>query len=309
MRIAEEVIRSLERAPGEVILEVLLLELDRRKATELGVIPPEQARILSLGQIAPGQDLTELLRKLFATGIDISSLTPEQLAALLTSGVVPGFQIPPLIAFGGGRTIFFATLPGATASLRDFVSVTRDARRAILRAQDGRPAKLHVGDRYPIILASFTAIFFTPDIIKAILAGTFVPPIPAVQYEDLGLKLEATPYVHAGREVTLHLKIDLRSLTGVSLNGVPVLSNRTVEQQLRLRDGESTVLAGLVSRQVVRTREGTPGASQVLGERTTDYVETELILSVTPHIVRSPSRLPGASRGVYIGTEAHPINK
>ncbi len=306
LRIAEEVLRSLEHAPAEVILEVLMLEVDRQKATALGVIPPEQARILSVGEIAPGQDLSALLQKLFAAGIDIGNLTPEQLAALLASGAVTGFNIPPLIAFGGGRTIFFATLPGATASLRDLVSVTRDARRAILRAQDGRLAKLHVGDRFPIILASFTSIFFTPDMFKAILGGTFVPPIPAVQYEDLGLKLEVTPYVHAGGEVTLQLKYDLRSLTGVSLNGVPILSNRTVEQRLRLRDGETTVMAGLVSQQATHTREGTPGASQVLGQRTGSLVETELILSVTPHIVRSPLGLRGTSRGIYAGTEAYP---
>jgi len=246
------------------------------------------------------------LQKLFATGIDISGLTPEQLAALLASGAVPGFNIPPLIAFGGGRTIFFTTLPGATASLRDLVSVTRDARRAILRARDGQLAKLHVGDRFPIILASFSSIFFTPAMIKAVLGGTFVPPIPAVQYEDLGLKIEATPYVHAGGEVTLHLKYDLRSLTGVSLNGVPILSNRSVEQQIRLRDGETTVMAGIVSQQAIHAREGTPGASQVLGQRTATHVETELILSVTTHIVRHPFRLLGASRGIYAGTEAYP---
>jgi len=306
VRIAEEVIQSLEGAPAEVILEVVMLEVDRQKATELGVIPPEQARILSLGQIAPGQNLAALLQKLFATGIDISGLTPEQLAALLASGAVPGFNIPPLIAFGGGRTIFFTTLPGATASLRDLVSVTRDARRAILRARDGQLAKLHVGDRFPIILASFSSIFFTPAMIKAVLGGTFVPPIPAVQYEDLGLKIEATPYVHAGGEVTLHLKYDLRSLTGVSLNGVPILSNRSVEQQIRLRDGETTVMAGIVSQQAIHAREGTPGASQVLGQRTATHVETELILSVTTHIVRHPFRLLGASRGIYAGTEAYP---
>ncbi len=307
LRVAEEIIRSVERAPAEVILEVLLLEVDRQKASELGIIPPEQARILSVGQIAPGQELTSLLQQLFAAGIDISSLTPEQLAALLASGVLQGFSIPPLIAFGGGKTVFFATLPGATASLRNLVSVTRDARRAILRAQDGRVARLHVGDRFPIILASFTSIFFTPDMIKAILGGTFVPPIPAVQYEDLGLKLEATPYVHAGGEVTLRLKYELRSLTGVNLNGVPVLSNRTVEQQIRMRDGESAVMAGIVSEQAIQTREGTPGASPILGKRTTTQVETELILSVTPHIVRLPERSPGSSHGIYAGTEAYPV--
>ena len=307
LRVAEEIIRSVERPPAEVILEVLLLEVDRQKASELGVIPPEQARILSVGQLAPGQDLTSLLQQLFAAGIDISGLTPEQLAALLASGVLQGVSIPPLIAFGGGKTVFFATLPGASASLRNLVSVTRDARRAILRAQDGRVARLHVGDRFPIILASFTSIFFTPDIIKAILGGSFVPPIPAVKYEDLGLKLEATPYVHAGGEVTLRLKYELRSLTGVSLNGVPVLSNRTVEQQIRMRDGESVVMAGIVSEQALQSREGTPGASPILGKRTTSQVETELILSVTPHIVRLPERAPGSSRGIYAGTEAFPV--
>ena len=70
---------------------------------------------------------------------------------------------------------------------------------------------------------------------------------PSSEYEDLGLKMKATPRLHGDNEVTLQLEFDIRSLAGSSFNGIPVLSNRTIEQTIRLRENESSVLSGILS--------------------------------------------------------------
>lgn len=148
VQLAGEIIRDLERARGEVLLEFDLLEVDRNKATEFGIIPPSQ---LTMYEVPP--NLISALR------------TAPSLTALLTllasvfgtsaSGGVTSLSsaIPPLVAFGGGKTTFLLTLPSATANFSDSLSLVRSGRQVLMRAQDGKPATFFVGERYPITLS------------------------------------------------------------------------------------------------------------------------------------------------------------
>jgi type II secretory pathway component GspD/PulD (secretin) len=119
---------------------------------------------------------------------------------------------------------------------------------------------------------------------------------PSAEYEDLGLKIKATPHLHANDEVTLQLQFDIKSLTGSNINGIPILSNRNIEQTIRLRENETSVLSGLLQSNEIRTTSGlpwiesAPGIGLLTGEDTANIQKTELLILVTPRAFRLPPR-------------------
>lgn len=127
---------------------------------------------------------------------------------------------------------------------------------------------------------------------------------PGAEYEDLGLKVRATPRVHAGSEVTLQLQFEIRSLSGVAINGIPVISNRTIEQTVRLRENETTVLSGIVQEDETKSLTGLPGFARatgvghLAGRRDTQKTETELLIVLTPRRLR---QVPRVNRSYYAG--------
>jgi type II secretory pathway component GspD/PulD (secretin) len=144
LQVATDLIDSLERPRGELILEMDVLEVDRDYARDLGIIPPQKAVAFTL---TPAQ-LEEAEQSL-------SGLVNVINQVLGTGGAL----IPPIVAFGGGETTYFATLPGATANFAEMLSLVRSGRRVLLRAEDGEPATFFVGDRIPVSLATFSPSF------------------------------------------------------------------------------------------------------------------------------------------------------
>ncbi|MGH9681265.1 MAG: FG-GAP-like repeat-containing protein, partial [Candidatus Acidiferrales bacterium] len=146
--LAEALLRQIEQPHGEMVLEIELLEVDRTKALQLGITPPTGSTLLALtpsdiAQLQAAQNNGNLLSV-------VQSIFGSTGALAGSSGSAP--VIPPLIAFGGGRTIFLATVPGASANFGEALSSVRSAQRILLRAQDGKPATFFVGDRYPVSL-------------------------------------------------------------------------------------------------------------------------------------------------------------
>jgi Flp pilus assembly secretin CpaC len=127
---------------------------------------------------------------------------------------------------------------------------------------------------------------------------------PSAEYVDLGLKVKATPRLHGEDEVTLHLEFDIRALAGSSVNGIPVLTNRTLDQTLRLRENQTSVLSGIVESSEARTISGlpwtatAPGAGYLTGNHTADTKDTETLFIITPRSLRLPPRNP---RALYAG--------
>ncbi|HWX38627.1 MAG TPA: FG-GAP-like repeat-containing protein, partial [Candidatus Sulfotelmatobacter sp.] len=119
---------------------------------------------------------------------------------------------------------------------------------------------------------------------------------PSAEYEDLGLKVKATPHMHANNEVTLQLEFDIKNLTGSNINGIPILSNRNIEQTIRLRENETSVLSGILQSNDLRTASGlpwiltAPGIGLLTGEDTANIQKTELLILVTPRAFRLPAR-------------------
>ena len=129
-------------------------------------------------------------------------------------------------------------------------------------------------------------------------------PYPGSQYEDIGLKVKATPTLHPDKEVTLQLDFEIKSLAGSSVNGIPVISNRTLTQVVRLKEDETSILTGLLDQEETRTITGLPGfasipgAGYAFGLRSNSFTDSELLILITPRRVRLPFR---EGRDIYAG--------
>ncbi len=127
---------------------------------------------------------------------------------------------------------------------------------------------------------------------------------PSAEYEDLGLKVKATPRLHPDNEVTLQLQFDIKSLTGSNNNGIPILSNRSIEQTIRLRENETSILSGLLQTNRTGSTSGlpwtstAPGIGLLTGEETGNVQETEMLILVTPRALRLP---PHEGPAIYAG--------
>jgi hypothetical protein len=146
-------------------------------------------------------------------------------------------------------------------------------------------------------------------------AGSLQTPYPGSEYLDLGVKVKATPSLHENNEVTLQLEFEIRALSGSSVNGIPIITNRTVAQTVRLKENEPSMIAGLLDREETKSLSGIPGFARLpgvgyaFGQRTTSMTETELLIVVTPrrmsdHIRESRARYAG--RGGVTTTGAPP---
>jgi len=129
-------------------------------------------------------------------------------------------------------------------------------------------------------------------------------PYPGSEYQDIGLKVKATPTLHPNKEVTLQLDFDIKALAGSSVNGIPVISSRTLTQVVRLKEDETSILTGLLDLEETRTITGLPGFAQIpgagyaFGAHTNSFTDSELLILITPRRVRLPFR---ESHDIYAG--------
>jgi Flp pilus assembly secretin CpaC len=129
-------------------------------------------------------------------------------------------------------------------------------------------------------------------------------PYPGSEFIDLGVKVKATPTLHPNRDVTLQLEFEIRALAGTNLNGIPVISNRTLSQTVRVKEDETTLISGLLDDEETRAITGLPGFANVpyvgyaFGNRNNTHNETEFLILVTPRRLRSPAR---EARSIFAG--------
>jgi Flp pilus assembly secretin CpaC len=129
-------------------------------------------------------------------------------------------------------------------------------------------------------------------------------PYPGSEYEDVGIKIKATPQLHDTKDVTLQLEFEIKALSGSNINGIPVITNRTVTQTVRLKEDEPSLVTGLLSDNETKALSGIPGLAQLpgigyaFGTRNNSYSNDELLFLITPRRVRSPFH---ESKTIYAG--------
>ncbi len=156
--------------------------------------------------------------------------------------------------------------------------------------------------------AGQVTVILSPASLFANLSGSVAQqPYPGAEYEDIGVKIKATPTLHPNDDVTLRLEFEIRALAGSSINGIPIITNRTISQTVRIKEEMPTILSGLLDTEETRTITGLPGlanlpggAGYLFGQRNNTAQDTEMLIMITPHKLRLRDRV---SRSIYVGRD------
>ncbi|HYN16402.1 MAG TPA: type II and III secretion system protein [Terriglobales bacterium] len=307
---ATEFLNQLSQAgPQQVLLEIQAFEIDRMVLRNLGLQLPLEYNIINLSQaaalLASQPNIQQLINQLIAFGgiNQANSTALQALLAQLQQQQLNPLLTTPFATFGGGITLTGVTIPKGTANFQFNSSNVKTLQHMTLRAMQGKAASLMIGTRYPILNATFAPIFNSPAIAQSIQTNTFQAAFPSFSYEDLGLKVKATPSVHGEADVTLDLETDIRALTGQAFNGVPVISTRSYKSTITVKDGETAVVVGYINRSEQNSLGGLPGLGAIpgFGELVANQNKTaeddEFLLVITPHILQLP---PAESQAVWL---------
>jgi type II secretory pathway component GspD/PulD (secretin) len=197
----------------------------------------------------------------------------------------------PVATFGNGLTLMGLSLGTAGMQLSLNETWVKSLEHASLRVTQGTDASFRVGSKYPILNATFAPIFNSPAIAQVIGNNSFQAPFPSFSYEDLGFSMKAKPVVNGDSSVSLHLEMQIRTLLGQSINGVPVIGNREFSGSLTLMDGQPAVVAGYITRNEQRALTGlpglglVPGLNQVMTSNSRQEEQDELLVVITPRVV------------------------
>jgi general secretion pathway protein D len=199
--------------------------------------------------------------------------------------------------------IVVSQLPGVIYRLLKTDSATRLLANPKLRSTESQTAQARFGDQIPVPVTVFTPIA---------VGGTAQQPITSFEYKNVGVNIDITPRVHHDGDVTLGLKLEISSLGPLFQNN-PTFRNRTVTSTIRLRDGETNILAGLISDEERSSLSGLPGLSDlpVLGRlfsRTRkEAAETDIVMTLTPHVVRRMRFSEEDLKSFLVGGETGPV--
>jgi general secretion pathway protein D len=291
-----QLIRQLNNERPEVTFDVEVYQIDYNFTREIGMHLPDTFNLYNIpaGALAAlgGQSIQSLINQLISSG-GINQAGSSALSGLLAQlgGGQNSIFSQPLATFGGGLTFSGLSLDQLSAALSLNESWSRSLSRATLRSSQGSDATFHVGERYPILNASYAPIYNSPQIAAVIGNQSYTAPFPSISYEDLGLNLKLKPVVHGDGEVSMSLELQLRSLTGQSSDGIPVISNQEYHGSVRLRDGEPAVVAGEITTNDENSMAGIPAVADIpyvnlaLTDNTKMKEYDELLITITPHVV------------------------
>jgi tetratricopeptide (TPR) repeat protein len=301
---ATQLLENVVQARPEVLLDVRVYQISQSLLRQLGANLPTQFTLFNISpQLIAGLGLgaQNLINQLIASG-GINQANTTAIQALLgqlaqNTNANSLLQLQPFATFGGGLTFMgLSAKPagvGYTFNLNE--SSIQNLENAQVRASQNNASTLLIGERYPIINATYAPIYNTQAIANVIGNGSYIAPVPSVNYEDLGLKLKVTPLIHTN-SVTMKLELQLRSLGASSVNGIPIINNREYSGTITARAGESSVVGGIISQSDSRNVMGWPFLSRVPGltytasEHDTNVNDADLLVVITPHILRAPSQ-------------------
>lgn len=283
--LAEKLIRDLDKPKSEVVIDVLIMEANSARTRDLA------ATIAS----AAG-----------TTGLNLgAAFTPRASITRTTGTGTTASTGVPLSNLGRISTSdFTTTLPGALlqAMLND--NKTKVLNNPQLRASDGQKARLEIGDRIPIASGSFQT---------GVTGATGVGVNTTFQFQPVGVIVDVTPQVHSTSEVTLHVELEVsnvKSYIDVGNIKQPIVGQNKSTADLRLREGEVNILAGLTRQQDTQTMNGIPGLVDIpvlgnifFGNNRVEKDRGDLMIALVPHIVRTPDYSPENLRGIFAGAD------
>jgi len=266
--IAARLIDSNDKSKGEVIIDVQLMEINRKTLSTLGI------------------DLSS--KSLTFQFLDGKAFVPmNNLSSLKQQG-----------------NWLMGPIPSVVVNFLKSDSDTKTIAQPQLRVSEGEKAEIVIANRVPIPNTSFNS--------SQTVGGNIVP-ITSFTYQNVGITLQIEPRVHHNKEVSLKVQVEVSNLAGAVDLGTgvtqPIIGTRQVQTVIRLRDGESNLLAGLIKRDDKATKSGVagltdiPGLGDVFSTKTNDREDTDIVLTLTPYIVRIPDIQEDDLQTLWVGTE------
>jgi len=291
---AEKIVDDIDKERAEVMLQVSVLEVNQNRLRDLGIQPGSTAVVT----FTPRTDLQ-----------------PNQ-STSSTGGTTTGATtIIPQITLNNLQRLSTAdysiTLPGASLKALLTDSTTKIVQNPEIMITDGDKASLRIGDRVPIATGAFQAGVG----VGVGTAGTsLVNPLvnTQFQYQDVGVNIDVTPRIHPDQDVSMHLDIEVSSVTGFqNIGGIqqPIISQRKIQNDIRLGNGQVSVLGGLVQHTTTKSVNGWPGFDKIpflkyfFTEQSVQTQNDEVLIVLTPHVVRMPNVTAENLRSLFTGTE------
>jgi len=269
--IAAKLIESNDKSKGEVIIDVQLLEINRKTLQTLGIDLSSKTLTLSF----------------------IGGTTPVPLNNLSSIKQKGNWLLGPI--------------PSVVMNFLKSDTDTKSIASPQVRVSEGEKAEIVIADRVPIPNTTFNTGVNTGGV------NASVVPITSFTYQNVGITLQIEPRVHHNKEVTLKVQVEVSNLAGTVDLGTgvtqPIIGTRQVQTVIRLRDGETNLLAGLIKRDDSVSKGGVagltdiPGLGDVFSTRSVDHRETDIVLTLTPYIVRIPDIQEDDLQTLWVGTE------
>ncbi len=269
--LAEKLISSFDKPKSEVVIDIAVMQVSRDRLHNLGTTVP--------------------------TSTTVGPLTATGAGGLIGSGLVKLGSI--------AGTPMGTSIPSATFTILLSDSDTKVLQSPEIRALNDQKATLRIGDRVPIATGSYS-----PGI-----GGGSVSPLVNTQFQylDVGVNIDITPHIHSEREVTLKMALEISTVTGTqNIGGIdqPVIGQRRIEHETRLRDGEVNLVGGILEDTETHSLSGYPWLAKIpilgylFGQTDRDHRQNEIVFAVTPHIVRADKITDENLRLVDVGTGA-----
>ena len=279
--LAQQLIDDLDKARGEVVVDFAVLEVSKNWERTLGLQWPSSFGVTLQSTCASTNTCT--------TSSSSSSTTTTTNPTL--------YSLAHLNANN-----FSVSVGSATLNLLLTDSNTKVLQSPRIRATDAQKATMKIGSRIPIATGSYQTGTSTSTV-SSLVNTQF-------QYQDVGVNIEMTPSIHYDRDVTLKIKIEVSAESGTeTISGVtePIISQRVVDQVIRLREGEASILGGIQNKQESANWNGIPGLSAIpilkyiFGSKDHTIQDDDIVFVVVPHVVRSQELNQGNLRVIDTG--------
>src|SRR6185312_4206129 len=287
--LAEKIINDLDRTKPEVVVDVAVLEVSRQKERNLGITLPTSVGITPVATGSTGATSTTSGSSTTNGGTTTNNSTTQITLNTLANANATNFAV----TITGGQV---------NALLSD--ADTRILQNPRIRATDGQRATLKIGSKIPVATGSYNAG------VSAGIASLGVQT--QFQYLDVGVNIDMTPTVHYDREISLKMKVEVSSQNGSATvqQGVtePIFAQRSAEQTIQLKDGEPSLLAGILTNQDTMNVAGTPGLGELpllkyfFASHDKVQQSDEIVFLIIPHIVRDSILTDENTRAIYTGT-------
>lgn len=283
---------DLVQARPEVLLDIKAYELDYDKLRQYGLGLPNTFQIFNVFAAiysALGPNAQPIINQLRTTG----TIDPSQVPVASLSNLQGSPLLQPFIFFGKGWGLTGVSVSPIAGQLSETRAETKNLEHITLRSTTGVPATLNIGTRFPIQTSTFTNVGLSNQGLPVVGSA-----IPQVQYEDLGLIFKATPFIQTEDHVNLQLELTIKGLGAQTINGNPVITNRDYSGSITVKDGEPSVVAGIIEEQFNHSTSGYPAVGQmpflkdILNTNSNEHSRTEVLVVITPHIIRKPVRHP-----------------